>query len=252
MTATNTSSMTESSQTAKPSKLKRVFRFIGYGIAILIVVIYVANILWVSSGSNQWVQELEQNGVKVYSLKAPGAYNKQFKAIMRGKFSLNQLVGGLIENSTLDTCKKYIPDCVDLQIIDPWSAKTMSDTVLWKVALPPPFSPREMLIRSHVLQDPKTKVVTVDVMAAPNSAPLNADSMRMTHMQNRWSYTPTGKGEVEIEFLQDLEMGGMFPTFLLNLGGVDETYKFIHDQLPGLLDKEQLRKVKYDFIVEAE
>ena len=214
--------------------------------------VHVANLLWKASGSNQWTLELETNGVKVHSLKSPGAYNKQYKAVMRAKYSLSQLVGGLIENSTLDNCKNHIPGCIDLKVIEPWSSKTMSDTMLWKLELPPPFSPRETVIRSQVFQDPNTKTVTVEIMAAPSSTPRNADSVRLTHLHNRWRYIPVGKGEVDIEFQQDLDMGGLFPAILLNLAGAEETYKFMHDQLPGLLDKEQLRKIKYEFIAEAE
>ncbi|TXI48899.1 MAG: hypothetical protein E6Q50_09395 [Lysobacter sp.] len=204
------------------------------------------------SGSNRWELEFERNGVKVYSLKEPGAYNKQFKAVMRGKFTLNQLVAGLIMNSTSENCEKNIPQCMDVKVIQPWSDRTMTDTVLWKLEMPPPFSPRESLIRSHIVQDPKTRAVVIDVMAAPNSVPRNPGAIRMTHFQNRWRYTPVGKGEVEIEFFQDIDMGGMFPDFLLNLGGAEETYKFIHDQLPPLLDRDELRRAKFDFIVEAE
>jgi hypothetical protein len=48
-----------------------------------------------------------------------------------------------------------------------------------------------------------------------------------------------------------MDMGGTFPRFLLNLAGAEEVYKFIHDQLPQLLDKTELRGVRYDFIKEA-
>lgn len=254
MTVTNTDAIKKSNQTTqlKSSTLRKVLKFAGYGIAAIIVAAYVANVLWKMSGSNQWTLELEKNGVKVYSLKSAGSYNKQYKAVMRANYSLNQLVGGLIENSTLDNCKNNIPGCVDLQVIDPWNSNTMSDTVLWKLALPKPFIPREMVIRSQVSQDPKTKTVTVDVMAAPNSTPRNVGVVRLTHVQNRWRYMPVGKDEVEIEFLQDVDMGDSFPAILLNIVGAEETYKFIHDQLPSLLNKEQLRKVKYDFIAETE
>lgn len=254
MTALTIDSATEPSQTTQaiPAKKKRsLLRYALYGGSFALVAVFVANIAWTMSGSGKWVQEIDRNGVKVYSLKAPGAYNTQFKAVMRGKYSLNQLVGGLIENSTIDNCKKNIPDCVDVKVISPWSAKTMSDTVLWKLALPDPFMPREMVMRSQVSQDPTSKTVTVDLLAAPSSAPRNADSVRLTHIQNRWRYTPVGKDEVEIEFLQDFDMGGMFPTILINLAGAEETYKFIHDQLPALVNTEKLRAIKYDFIAEG-
>lgn len=236
---------------AKSSLLKKAIKALPYGIASLIIIVFVANVLWKLSGDSQWKLEFERNGVKVYSMKASGAYLKQYKAVMRGKYTLNQLVGGLIENSTLDNCKNHIPGCMDVKVIQPWSTNTMSDTVLWKLQLPAPFSPRETVIRSQVSQDPETKAVTVDVIAAPNSTPRNKGSVRLTHLQNRWKYTPLGKGEVEIEFTQNIDMGGMFPDFLLNLAGAEQTYTFIHDQLPGLLDKDNLRAVRYDFITEV-
>lgn len=251
MTATPAGSPGAAFAAPKPSLFKRLLRWSVYAAAFGLVAIYAANVLWQMSGSGQWQLELERDGVKVYSLKAPGAYNKQFKATMRSKFTLNQLVGGLIENATLENCRQHIPGCIDLKVIQPWSSKTMSDTVLWKLELPPPFLPRESLIRSQVSQDPKTLAVTIDIIGAPNAAPRNPDAIRMTHVQNRWIYTPAGNGEVDIEFLQDIDMGGLFPDFLINLGGADETYKFIHDQLPALLDRDELRKVRYDFIVEA-
>lgn len=254
MAVANTYPAAESMPIALPkaSRFKRALKLIVYSGAALSVVIFLANIAWTMSGSGEWKLELDKNGVQVYSLKAPGAYNKQFKGVMRARYSLNHLVAGLIENATLENCRNFIPSCIDMKVIEPWSERTMSDTVLWRLALPPPFAPRETLIRSQVSQDPQSKAVVIDIIAAPNSAPRNAGSVRLTHLQNRWRYTPLGKGEVEIEFLQDIDMGGLFPDFLLNLAGAEETYAFLHDQLPGLLDKEHLRRVKYDFIMEAQ
>jgi len=255
MTATTIDSAADTSQVAQPkpvsSKLKRSLGLAGIGAAGLVVAIFAGNIIWKMSGSSQWELEFEKNGVRVYSLKAPGAENKQFRAVARAKYRLNQLVGGLIENSTPDNCKNNIPGCIEMKVVSPWSAKTMSDTVMWKLGLPGPFSPREMILRSQVAQDPVTKAVTVNIIGAPNALPRSPGSVRVTHLQNRWIYTPVGNGEVEIEFLQDVDMGGMFPTILLNLGGAEQTYQFIHDQLPGLLDTEKLRTIEYDFITEA-
>lgn len=237
---------------ARPrGKLRRLLRATPYLAAIAVVGVFAANLAWRASGSSQWQLELEQNGVKVYSLKAPGAYNKQYKAVMRGKYTLTQLVAGLIENSTAENCKQHIPGCMEIKVIRPWNPRTMSDTVMWKLQLPPPFSPRESVIRSQVSQDPRTLAVTVDVIAAPNAIPRNPGAVRLTHMQNQWVYTPVGNGEVEIQFFQDIDMGGFFPAILLNLAGAQQTYTFIHDQLPGLLQMPAVKQARYDFIQEA-
>ena len=235
---------------ARASRARRIATRAIYALAALIVAVYAANVLWKMSGSNRWELETEKNGVKIYSLKAPGSSLMQFKAVMRARYSLNHLIAGLIENSNMEVCRKFIPACVDMQVVEPWSSRTLSDTVLWKLQLPGPFAPREIILQSQVAQDPVTKKIVVDILAAPNKLPRNKDAVRVTHIQNRWTYTPLGNGEVEIEFLQDADMGGMFPDFLQNLAGVSSTYQFIHDQLPALLDSEKLRRTRYDFIEE--
>lgn len=238
---------------ARPAatRTRRALRGAGYGLAGLVVAYCAASVLWKMSGSGKWELEFERDGVQVYSLKAPGAENKQFKAVTRANYTLNQLVGGLIENATPQNCRDNIPGCLGMQVVTPWSAKTMSDTVLWRLGLPGPFAPREMILRSQVVQDPRTRAVTVNILAAPNALPRNPGTVRVTHLQNRWVYTPVGNGKVEIEFLQDVDLGGMFPTILLNLGGAEQTWQFIHDQLPKLLNTDKLRKIRYDFIQEA-
>jgi hypothetical protein len=233
---------------AKASRARRIAHLTVYGLAALIVAVYVANVLWKMSGTNRWELAADRNGVKIYSLKAPGSSLKQFKAVMRARYSLNHLIAGLIENSNIDVCRRFIPACVDVQVVEPWSSKTMSDTVLWKLRFPAPFSPREVILQSQVAQDEATKKIVVDILAAPNKVARNKGTVRVTHIQNRWTYTPLGNNEVEIEFLQDADMGGLFPDFLQNLAGVSTTYQFIHDQLPALLDNEKLRQTHYDFI----
>lgn len=256
MAVASTSLDIDVSSTARPRSLpRRIIRVAAYGLAGAIVTVFLANVIWKMSGSNRWELEFEKNGVQIYSLKAPGAYVKQFKGVMRAEYSLNHLIAGLIENSNMEVCRNFIPNCIDMQVVEPWSSRTMSDTVMWKLALPPPFSPREVIMQSQVAQDKETGKVVVDIIAAPNKLPRNHDSVRLTHIHNRWIYTPLGKNsqgnhQVEIEFVQDIDMGGLFPDFLQNLAGGAETYRFLHDQVPALLNNEKLKAIKYDFIAE--
>lgn len=232
------------------SKKRRVVWIVVYSLAALILGVYATDILWKASGSNRWELETVRNGVSIYSLKAPGSSLKQFKAVMRAHYSLNQLIAGLIENSNMEVCRKFIPACIDVQVVEPWSSRTLSDTVMWTLRLPAPLAPREVILQSQVAQDPVTRQIVVDILAAPNKLPRHPGKVRVTHIQNRWVYTPLGNGEVQIEFLQDADMGGLLPDELENLGGVNGTYQFIHDQLPALLDNDKLRQTHYDFIKE--
>lgn len=238
-------------QSPRRSRLHAIARYALYGTAGLVVVILLASVAWKASGSNEWELEFERNGVLVHSLKAPGTFGKQFRATMVADYSLDHLVAGLIENSTEENCRKHIPNCIDVRVIKPWSSKVMSDTVLWKLALPGPFKPREVIMRSQVMQNPETEAVTIHLIAAPNAVPYNQDAVRVSHVQNRWTFTPLDNGKVKIEFLQDMSMGGMMPTTLVNLAGAEEVYKFIHDQLPALLDNKRIKQMDYKFIKES-
>jgi len=236
----------------KKSKIKSFFKYLFYLFSTLVVALTAFNLYWAASGSNEWGLEYEKNGVQVFSRNTPGGYVKQFKASMNTDFSLDHLVAGLIENADKNICDNYIPSCMDVQVISPWNEKLMSDTVLWKLELPPPFLPRETIIRSHVVQDQETGAVIVDIYSAPNAIPRNPGAFRVTHMQNRWIYTPLKNGQTEVTFIQDIDMGGMFPDFLLNLAGAEETYKFLYEQLPQILDRDELRSIDYSYIKSLE
>ena len=55
---------------------------LSVGVA-LVVLFFVAQLIWRFSGSNQWELAMEKDGIKVYSLKVPGEDLMQFRAIGR-------------------------------------------------------------------------------------------------------------------------------------------------------------------------
>src|SRR5215470_3967834 len=74
---------------AKPKKwgerLLKVLLIVGVSLAALFIV---ASLTWRFSGSNQWEFVEERNGVKVYSLKAPGSDLMQVKGIVQIRSTL--------------------------------------------------------------------------------------------------------------------------------------------------------------------
>ena len=237
----------------KAISLKKAGKVILLGAALLIGATYLAKLAWTMSGSSKWELELEKDGIAVYSYKAPGAYMKQFKGVMRAKYTQSQVVAALmLDNHSLDNCKAWIPECIELKVLEPYTDRAQGDSVLWTLELlPPVFKNREYVIKSLTSQDPATKVVAIDIMAAANKVPLNDCCVRITHIHNRWQLTPVAPGEIELQLVQDFSMGGLFPDFLLNLAGADETYKLFHDTLPGLMNKAKYRSATFDYIDEG-
>ncbi len=237
----------------KGISLKKFAKFALFGSAAAILVGYAATLAWTASGSEQWELEIDRDGVQVYSYKERGSFNKVYKGVVRGKYTQSQIVASLVlENHSLENCKKWIPVCIDLKVIEPYSDKAQGDTILWTLELlPPVFRNREYVIKSQTDQDPVSGVVSIDVMAAANKVPLNECCVRITHIHNRWQISPVKDGEVEIQLIQDFGMSGFFPTVLLNLGNAEETHKLLHAQLPGLVDKELYRTARFPYVNEG-
>lgn len=234
--------------------MKRAGKTVLLGAAAAIVLVYAARVAWTMSGSNQWELEIDRDGVQVYSFKAPGSYVKQFKGVTRGDYSRSQIAAALLlDNHSLENCKEWIPECVGLEVLEPYSERAQGDAVLWTLELLPPlFDNREYVIKTNASQDKRSKAVAIDVMAAANKIPLHDCCVRITHIHNRWRVAPLANGQVEVELVQDFSMGGLFPDFLLNLAGAEETHKLFHDQLPRLLEKQKYRTVRFDFIEESD
>ncbi len=75
--------------------------------------------------------------------------------------------------------------------------------------------------------------------------------VRLDHVHNVFKYTPLGDGTIEVELVYDLDMGGLFPKFLLNLGAPYEVHKMLSEDTPKLLRREEYRNAKLAFIEEG-
>jgi len=228
---------------AKPKTSVKKLLTIGLfaGISVL-ALLFVARVIWKNSGSNQWELIGEKNGAKVYSLKEPGADLKQFKFVVRVHSSLSGVVKWLQDP---DTCNDI--GCYESKILE--RVDDQLQYVYFRFNLPRPFRVREYVLSVNVHQDPATGEVWVDFAAAPHKAPPNDCCFRVTHMNNTWKLTPLKNGEVEAEYVINVNEGGFIPDMLLNNGR--PAYLFLQlAKLQGYLNREKYQTGKLDFIRE--
>jgi hypothetical protein len=200
--------------------------------------------VWKYSGSNKWELVLDKNGVKVYALKAPGSSLKQFKAVRRVKTTLNRAMGPMVKTDVA-TCAEWIPGCDGMEIVEPWNPQELSEAWLWHVNFPSPFSPREFLIKAQFIPDPQSKAVRVEVVASPDKLPRNGCCFRVVHMHNSWRFTTLENGELEVECLENVDMG--IPYWLFNLGGGQGIYG-LFSKLPVLLNEGKYQDERFEFV----
>jgi hypothetical protein len=208
----------------------------------LLAALYVVHICWVLSGSGRWEFVGEKNGVKVYSLKAPGSELEQVKGVVRVHSTLSGLVAFMQD-----------PDiCSDLGCHDARMLERVDDRVQYSSArfdFPFPFRTRELVVRTQTYQNPHTKEVLMWVSAVPDRIPPNPCCVRLTNLNNTWRYTSLGDGEVEVEHVENVNEGGFVGLLFTNRGLRDLMY----DGLPrvqNIVSRPKYQNAKVDFIEE--
>ncbi len=227
---------------AKPRPRGRKFlRFLWIACVSLIVALFVVRVVWRFSGSNQWELVGEKNGVKVYSLKVPGTDVKKFKSVFR-------------VHSTLAGLVKYFQDpdaCNDVGCSHSYIVERVDDQLEYasfRYKLPSPFHPREFVVREQFYQNPHTREILVEVAAAPDKLPPDQCCFRVTDMNNMWRLTPVGNGDVEVEYIMNMNEGGFMPDILMNIAR--PKILFMMRNLQRFVGKEKYQTAKFDFVKE--
>ena len=95
--------MTDSVDTA-PKKVKApLWKRLYFAFTLVVLVALAADTIWVASGSGEWKLAKDEDGVKVYTLKAPGDKMLKVRTVMEGDYTLTQLTSQHIVDDNLDT-----------------------------------------------------------------------------------------------------------------------------------------------------
>lgn len=215
--------------------------------SLLVLAAVAGDWIWKESGSAEWKLAKDEDGVKVYTLKVPGDRLIKTKTVMEGDYTLSQVAAPHIIDHNLETCKKWVPNCLAVTVIKDFDPVTRSSVDMWRLDFPSPLRDRELLISTIVSQE-DSKAVAIDVVVMPNVLPHNEGILRVEQMHNRWKLTPLPNGKVEVELIQDTNFGGSFPYFLMNMVLANESHAFFRDELRKVLLEEKYAKAKFEFI----
>ena len=246
------SNSTTTDTAAVPKKIKDpLWKRIYFAFSVFVMAVIAAHYTWLASGSAEWKLAKDEDGIKVYLMKAPGDPLLKARTVMEGDYTLTQLTSQHIGvGDTLQNCMDWVPGCKEMKRIQDFDPVRGYDKDMWRVELPGPFADRELLIATMFDQNKQTKEVVLDVVGLPNALPHTPGVVRIERIHNRWTYTPKAEGKVEVSLIQDVDLPGVgfFPYFLLNMTLVDESHKFFATTLRTSLKEEKYLKAKLDFI----
>jgi hypothetical protein len=199
--------MNEQPVVEKKSRLRKALRVLTLIAVLGAIVGTVGHFSWKYSGSGEWKQVMDKDGIKIYTRKLPGTTLKEIRAVTRVKTRLMTAVAALAAEHSNEDCSTWIEGCLGQKTIVPYDRKNLTVTELITVKYPTPFSPREFIVAMKVTQEPKTKAVTVDYKAVPQLLPPNACCHRVQDMHNVWVFTPISKDEVAVDYTMHLNQG---------------------------------------------
>jgi hypothetical protein len=72
--------------------------------------------------------------------------------------------------------------------------------------------------------------------------------VRITHLHNSWKLTPLPNGKLDVEFMQDTDIGGL-PYAMANPALIYGTHEILKG-MQDLMNKEKYRKAEVSYIQE--
>lgn len=253
------SSVAEAASTAAAKPRKRFFGYLKYAVLLIALLSLVGHWLWVPSGSGQWKLVKEEGGVTIWTMKAPGTGLLQVKGHIRVKARLASAIS-LQEDATNcadANCSEAIDSIAgvpayfyDAKVIEriPSAPGRHAAYIAFKLD-PPGMKPIEYVLLQQRSQDPVTKVVNLNLFAAPARIERDPCCVRVTYLHNRWRFTPHANGEIDIELIQDTDDGGI-PYPIANLMTPELTHQLLLD-MPRQLKMDRYRNAKVEQLVEA-
>jgi len=207
----------------------------------LMALYFVGRLVWRFSGSNQWELDRDTSGVKMYSWKAPGSDLKKFKGIVR-----IHSTPAILVKMTQDPELCLDAGCTQAKMIERVDDQLQYYSFQFK--LPFPLHAREFVVREQYYQNPRTKDVLLEVVAAPDKIAPDSCCFRVSDIYNTWRFTPLENGVVEVEWFVNMNEGGFVPDVLLNTRSKG-MFQLLRE-LQGMASREKYQNAKFDFVKE--
>jgi len=209
----------------------------------------IGNVFWLSFllssfPDNSWDLKKDADGIKVYTRKISTSDFKELRCQFRVEASLSAIVNLLTD---VDHFPDWIYKCIEANEIRKVNPVEGYSYQLFDA--PWPLDDRDIVTFGKVLQDQKTKVVTVSSVVNTTLFPEKKGIVRIKKFHSKYTLTPSGNGWVEVDYEMGSEPGGIVPAWLVNLVAVKGPFE-THKRLIELLEKPEFSKAKLEYIAE--
>lgn len=191
-----------------------------------------------------WKLNTEKDGIKIYT--RPVANSKISATKVECSFPVRQaqLVYVILD---IDHCHEWLYHnklCKLVKQVSPYDLYYYAE-----VNAPWPAQNRDYITHLMVSQNPKTKIVTIDALSAPDMLPVKPGIVRVTHSVDKWTIYPYENNAIKVSFEIEVDPSGSVPAWMTNLfatQGPMETFQKLKLQV----QKKDYKDVKLWYLVE--
>jgi hypothetical protein len=191
-------------------KMKRIFLSLAVG--LLFTSGY-------ADSPSEFALEIDKNGVKVYTRKIEGSSLKEFKGVTAIKTSLTSLVA-LMDDT--DALPRWLHNCGAARLVQMINERER--ITYTTVKAPWPVADRDTVTYSKIVQDAKSKIITIYLKGMPDRYPVQSGKVRVPSLKGFWQFIPNKNGYVTVIYQLHSEPGGAIPDALANSTVTDIPY----------------------------
>jgi hypothetical protein len=178
---------------------------------------------------DDWTLQDQQAGIYIYTRTFPDSRFKAIRVKCTVHATLSRLTGVILDVNNGTQWVYGTKSSILLKQVSP------SELYYYSVVnLPWPLTDRDFVAHLTAVQDPKTRVVTIDGPTLANYIPAKKGLVRVPSGEGKWILTPQPGGRVAIDYTLRTDPGGSLPPWLVNLfvtAGPKETFNNLKAQL---------------------
>jgi hypothetical protein len=156
--------------------------------------------------------KLEQDSVKIWACKVSNSKYRAVKSTFLMKGNLHQIAAMIL----------------DIDHMAEWNYKTHSARTLKNISdreliyyteieAPVLTDNRDFIIHLSMKQDPKSKIITVELVSMPDYLPPRKGVVRVPFSEARWTIRPLDRSTLQIDYYIEIDLGGSVPPWMVNV-----------------------------------
>jgi hypothetical protein len=166
----------------------------------------------IALAQDDWKLSTEKDGISLYTAAASNSKIKPIKVECTFNATASQLVAVLL----------------DIKNYTAWVYHTKSSALVKEVSpaelyyygelnVPWPAQNRDFVAHVTIVQNPETKVITVDAPQISGMVPSKENTVRMTNSKGKWIITPIANDKVKVVYYLQMDPGGSTPAWRINM-----------------------------------